>query len=112
MRTTRTNSGPDSKGVVRLGRWEFPGEAYLFVVAGAIGSVLAFALAAGQPLFLRVLISASPLLAALLWIKGFILGKAPHYLGDFVEKALLGPHFDLSRKHWARQRAPHVAKGK
>jgi len=47
MRETDTNSGADSKGVVRFGRWELEGEAYLYIVVGAVLTVLAFLMTMG-----------------------------------------------------------------
>jgi len=106
MRSTRTNSGPDSKGVVRFGRWELEGEAYLFVVAGGILGVLAFAVASSLSLVCRIGLALAPLLLAILWVKTFILGKAPHHLGDRIERCFVGTGFNLDPKYWARLRPP------
>jgi hypothetical protein len=106
MRVTRTNSGPDSKGVVRFGRWEIEGEAYLFVVLGAIGAVLVFALASSFSLFVRLIFALLPLVLSVVWVKSFVIGKAPHYLGDRFECLLVGPHFGLKPRNWTRLRPP------
>jgi len=101
MRITRTNSGVDSKGMVRLGRWELDGEAYLFVVAGAVGTVLCFLLGHSLTLGLRCLLAAMPLLVAVAWIRFFIVGRPPHFLGDFIEGWLAGPDFNLRPQTWS-----------
>lgn len=112
MRQTRTNSGPDSKGVVRFGRWEFEGESYLYVVVGCVAGVFVYAMAAGQDTWLRLLLSALPLALALAWIKTFVLGKPPHYLGDQVERWAVGPHFGIGYKCWSCRRHPReIAQG-
>jgi len=111
MRITRTNSGVDSKGVVRFGRWELDGEAYLFVVAGAVGTVLCFLLGHALSLGLRCLLAALPLLASLAWIRFFVVGRPPHFLGDFMEGLLAGPHFNLRPQVWASRRHPRAGAG-
>ena len=97
MRCTRTHSGPDSKGVVRFGRWELEGEAYLFIVGGATLAVLVFILAVALPFPARAAVTSLPLLAAAGWVKFFLVGRPPHFAGDFFEGLLVGRHFDLSR---------------
>lgn len=100
MRTTFTNSGPDSKGVVRFGNWELEGEAYLYVVVGAIGTLLVFMLSANLGLVGRALLASLPLLAAVGWIKFFLVGRPPHFTGDFFEGLLMGQHFNLRPQEW------------
>lgn len=104
-RTTRTHSGPDSKGVVRFGRWELEGEAYLFVVAGAVIAILVFILAAALAFPTRVGVTALPLIVSTAWVKVFIVGRPPHYVGDFFEGLIVGRHFDLGMT--LRSRSSH-----
>jgi hypothetical protein len=111
MRITRTNSGVDSKGVVRFGRWEIDGEAYLFVVAGAVGTVLCFLLGHALSFGLRCLFSSLPLLAAIAWIRFFVVGRPPHFLGDWIEGWLVGPDFNLRPQAWASRRHPRLSAG-
>lgn len=106
MRLTRTHSGPDSKGVVRFGRWEFEGESYLYVVVGCIAGVLVYAVAAAQATWVRLSLAMLPLALALAWIKTFVLGKPPHHLGDQVERWTVGPHFGIGPKCWSGRRHP------
>lgn len=102
MRVTLTNSGPDSKGVVRFGNWELEGEAYLFAVGGAVGTVFVFILSAAMSTFPRVLVSALPLGGAVGWIKFFLVGRPPHFTGDFFEGLLVGKHFRLKPMEWTK----------
>lgn len=106
MRVTPTNSGPDSKGVVRFGNWELEGEAYLFAVGGAIGTILVFILAAQLGWLSRVLVSLLPLGAAVGWIKFFLVGRPPHFTGDFIEGLWVGKHFNLKPQEWAKAAHP------
>lgn len=106
MRVTRTNSGPDSKGVVRFGKWELEGEAYLFVVVGAIGTVLVFILTANLGSIARATVSLSPLLAAIAWVKFFLVGRPPHFVGDFFEGLIMGKHFNLRPQEWVAAAHP------
>jgi hypothetical protein len=90
MRTTRTQSGRDSAGVVRLAGWELEGRTYLFVVAGAIGSVMAFLLAYRLGLALRLLVGLAPLGCCCGWVHFFVAGKPPHYAEDRITGLLCG----------------------
>ena len=109
MRLTSTNSGPDSKGVVRFGRWEFEGEAYLFVVAGAIGTVLIFLLAARLAFALRGFVALLPLSVAIGWVRYFLVGRPPHFTGDFFEKLVVGANFNLRPSAWTRLAHPRAS---
>lgn len=106
MRSTRTNSGADSRGVVRFGRWELEGEAYLYVVVGVLGSVLAFVMAFQLALGWRFLVAALPLAAAVAWVKSFLVNRPPHYTGDFFEGLLAGRHFRIEPSDWRARRHP------
>jgi hypothetical protein len=106
MRVTSTNSGPDSKGVVRFGNWELEGEAYLYVVVGAIGTLLVFILSSTLGFVARASVSALPLAAAVSWVKFFLVGRAPHFMGDFFEGLLMGKHFNLRPQEWAKTAHP------
>lgn len=106
MRVTATNSGPDSKGVVRFGRWELEGEAYLFAVGGAIATLLVFMLAATLGWFARLLASALPLGVAVGWIRFFLVGRPPHFAGDFFEGMCVGKHFGMRPQEWTRSAHP------
>lgn len=106
MRVTSTNSGPDSKGVVRFGNWEMEGEAYLYVVVGAIGTLLVFILAAKLDLWTRVGVSALPLGAAVLWMRFFLVGRPPHFTGDFFEGLVVGRHFRMRPQEWVKTAHP------
>lgn len=106
MRVTSTNSGPDSKGVVRFGRWELEGEAYLYVVAGAIGTLLVFILTARFGLIVRGTVSLLPLAAAVSWVRFFLVGRPPHFMGDFFEAMVAGRQFNLRPQEWAKAAHP------
>lgn len=106
MRTTSTNSGPDSKGVVRFGNWELEGEAYLYVVVGAVGTVLAFILAANLGMVARGTVALLPIAAAVGWVKFFLVGRPPHFMGDFFEGLIVGKHFGLRPQDWAKAAHP------
>jgi hypothetical protein len=106
MRTTSTNSGPDSKGVVRFGNWELEGEAYLYVVVGAIGTLLVFILSSNLGFVARGSLSSLPLLAGIGWVKFFLVGRPPHFTGDFFEGLLMGKHFNLRPQEWAMAAHP------
>lgn len=106
MRVTYTNSGPDSKGVVRFGNWELEGEAYLYVVVGAIGTVLVFILSAMLGYAARAVVSALPLAAAIGWVRYFLVGRPPHFTGDFFEGLIMGKHFNLRPQQWANAAHP------
>lgn len=95
MRTTTTNSGADSKGVVRFGRWELEGESYLLLVVGAVFGVAVFILCYRTSFWLRACASLVPLGAAILWIRYFVCGRPPHFVGDFVEKLAAGRNFNV-----------------
>ncbi len=106
MRVTSTNSGPDSKGVVRFGNWELEGEAYLYVVVGAIGTILVFILSATLDYGTRALISVLPLAVAVAWVKFFLVGRPPHFAGDFFEGLVMGKHFNLRPQEWVKAAHP------
>lgn len=106
MRVTSTNSGPDSKGAVRFGKWELEGEAYLYVVVGAILTLLVFIMSASLPSFERAVVSVLPLAAAVGWVKFFLVGRPPHFMGDFFGGLLLGKHFNLRPHEWAHTAHP------
>jgi hypothetical protein len=106
MRTTSTNSGPDSAGVVRFGRWELEGEAYLFVVAGAVGGILVFILTAAWSATARIAAAALPIGCALAWVKFFLVGRPPHFCGDYFEGLIVGKHFKLRPQEWAKAAHP------
>lgn len=106
MRLTPTHSGPDSKGAVRFGRWELDGEAYMYVVAGAVGSLFAFILAAALPAVERTAVALVPLGAAVGWAKYFLIGRPPHFMGDRFEGWFVGKHFDLRPQEWAKAAHP------
>lgn len=106
MRITSTNSGPDSRGVVRFGQWELEGEAYLYVVVGAIGTVLVFVLSARFSYPARFTGAALPLGAAVAWVRFFLAGRPPHFTGDFFEGLLVGKHFNLQPQEWSKTAHP------
>ena len=106
MREADTNSGADSKGVVRFGSWELEGEAYLYIVVGAVLTVLAFLMTMGWGFMARLTVSLMPLLAAAGWVKFFLVGRAPHFCGDFLEGLVVGPNFNLRPQEWARTAHP------
>ncbi|WP_146180279.1 hypothetical protein [Opitutus sp. ER46] len=99
---TSTNSGPDSKGVVRFGNWELEGEAYLFVVVGAVGTLLVFIMSASLAAVPRAVVSLLPIILAVGWVKFFLVGRPPHFTGDFMEKLAVGRHFNLRPQVWAQ----------
>lgn len=106
MRVTFTNSGADSKGVFRLGNWEIEGEAYLYLVAGAIATLFAFILSAGFGVVARVCVSVVPLLGTTAWVKFFLVGRPPHFMGDWFEGLLCGKDFNLRPLDWAKTAHP------
>jgi len=106
MRTTSTNSGADAKGLVRFGKWEFEGEGYLVALGGALGSMFVFMLTASLGYLLRLPISALPLAAAMGWIKFFLVGRPPHFTGDFFEGLILGKHFKMRPQEWVKAAHP------
>ncbi len=106
MRTTRTNSGRDSKSVVRFGKWELEGETYLLVVGGAVCSVMFFLLCFSLALLPRICAASLPLVASLLWIRCFIAGRPPHYTGDFFAGLIAGKDFNLEPWTWAARSHP------
>jgi hypothetical protein len=106
MRVTSTNSGPDSKGVVRFGEWELEGEAYLYVVAGAVGTLLVFISTPSLGYFARGLVSLLPVAAAVGWVKFFLVGRPPHFVGDWFEGLVVGKHFGLRPREWAKAAHP------
>ena len=110
QRLTRTNSGVDSLGAVRIGRMELEAESYLIVLGGAILAILAFLLCGDMSFFPRALIAALPLVLTLGWVKYFVYGRPPHYVGDFFEGLLVGPHFRLPVPFWGRRQHPLWAK--
>lgn len=106
MRVTSTNSGPDSKGVVRFGNWELEGEAYLYVVAGAVATVLVFILSANLGMVARGAVALLPMSAAVGWVKFFLVGRPPHFMGDFFEGLFVGKHFGFRPQDWAKAAHP------
>lgn len=102
MRKTTTNSGADSKGVVRFGRLELEGESYLIVVVAAVCSVAVFIAAYRLAFPLRACVALMPLAAGLLWIRYFVCGRPPHYLGDLLERLAVGPDFQVRLPRAAR----------
>ena len=112
MRETDTNSGADSKGVVRFGRWELEGEAYLYIVVGAVLTVLAFLMTMGWGIPARLVVSVLPLLGAAGWVKFFLIGRPPHFCGDFFEGLVTGPNFNLRPQEWARIAHPRGKRGR
>jgi hypothetical protein len=111
MRETDTNSGADSKGVVRFGRWELEGEAYLYIVVGAVLTVLAFLVTMGWGFVARLAVSVLPLLGAAGWVKFFLVGRPPHFCGDFFEGLVVGSNFNLRPQEWARAAHPRGKRG-
>ena len=112
MRETDTNSGADSKGVVRIGRWELEGEAYLYIVVGAVLTVLVFLMTMAWCVMARLAVSVTPLLAAVGWVKFFLIGRPPHFCGDFFEGLLVGPNFNLRPQEWTRTAHPRGKRGR
>ena len=112
MRETDTNSGAASKGVVRVGRWELEGEAYLYIVVGAVLTVLAFLMTMGWGIPARLVVSVMPLLGAAGWVKFFLVGRPPHFCGDFFEGLVVGPNFNLRPQAWARTAHPRGKRGR
>ena len=106
MRVTLTNSGPDSKGVVRFGNWELEGDAYMYVVAGAIGSLFIFMLTGALGEVARLAVSALPLVVSVAIVRFFLVGRAPHFVGDFFEGLIMGKHFNLRPQDWAKAAHP------
>lgn len=106
MRVTPTNSGPDSKGVVRFGKWELEGEAYLYVVVGAIATLLVFIVSAGLSPLPRTLASVVPLGSSAAWVKFFLMGRPPHFTGDYFEGLAVGRHFGLCPQEWSKTAHP------
>jgi hypothetical protein len=106
MRITSTNSGPDSKGVVRFGNWELEGEAYAYVVSGAVASILVFILTANLGHLPRLIAALLPLTAAVAWVKFFLVGRPPHFAGDYFEGLIMGKHFNLRPQEWAKAAHP------
>lgn len=102
MRTTTTNSGADSKGVVRVGRWELEGESYLLLVIGAVCAVGVFIVCAGSNFWVRAGAALVPVLAAVFWIRIFVTGRPPHYVGDLLEGVLAGKNFGVRPGSLAR----------
>lgn len=105
MRVTTTNSGADSKGIVRFGRWELEGESYLLLVVGAVCGVGVFIIAHGLGFWGRLVVASLPLAAAIFWIRCFVCGKPPHYAGDFFEGVIAGDNFSVRME--PRLRPPH-----
>ena len=112
MRETATNSGADSKGVVRFGRWELEGEAYLYIVVGAVLTVLAFLMTMGWGFVARLAVSVLPLLGAAGWVKFFLVGRPPHFCGDFFEGIVVGLNFNLRPREWSRTAHPRGQRGR
>lgn len=106
MRSTRTNSGRESRGVVRFGKWELEGEAYLLVVCGALGSIFVFLLAHSSSLAVRLAFASVPLALAVLWLRLFVVGKPPHYTSDYFEGLLTGRDFSIDPLSWRACRHP------
>ena len=106
MRVTSTNSGPDSKGVVRFGQWELEGEAYLYVVAGAVTSLLVFICTSHLGYVARGGAAAVPLGATIGWVRFFLVGRPPHFTGDWFEGLIVGKHFGLRPQEWAMTAHP------
>lgn len=93
MRLTPTHSGPDSAGVVRIGNWELEGRAYLVVLTGAVCALLLFILAVGLGWIPRLLLSCLPLAGAIGIVRFFLVGRPPHFAGDWFEGLMAGRHF-------------------
>lgn len=106
MRITSTNSGPDSRGVVRVGNWELEGDAYRYVLVGAVATLFVFLLTGTMGYVARTAVSALPLVAAAGWVKFFLVGRAPHFVGDFFEGLLVGKHFNLRPQDWTKAAHP------
>ena len=106
MRVTPTHSGPESKGAVRFGHWELEGDAYLYVVGGAVAGILMFMLTAGRQWPVRTGLSLLPLAAALGWVKFFLVGRPPHFVGDFLEGLFVGTHFNMRPQDWTKAAHP------
>lgn len=106
MRVTSTNSGADSKGVVRFGKFALEGEAYLYVVVGAVLTLFVFILCYQFAMLVRLVAAAVPLAVAVGWVKFFIIGRPPHFQGDYFERLLAGRHFNLRPQDWVKATHP------
>lgn len=106
MRVTNTNSGPDSSGVVSVGSLSLPGQSYLFLVVGAVAALFVFILTYRANMLVRLLIAAIPLTISLAWVKYFLMGRPPHFQGDFFERMLAGKQFNLRPQDWAKAKQP------
>jgi hypothetical protein len=60
----------------------------------------------------RLTASVMPLLAAAGWVKFFLVGRPPHFCGDFFEGLVVGPNFNLRPQEWARTAHPRGKRGR
>lgn len=115
MRLTPTHSGPDSAGVVRIGNWELEGRSYLVVLGGAVGGILVFILAVGLAWPPRLIVALLPLVAAVGFVRFFLIGRPPHFAGDWLECLFAGRDFmQLSGRPdcWVRLGAAQLIDGR
>jgi len=105
MRTTPTNTGGESKGIITVGSLHLEGDSYLYLVVGIVVSMLLFVACGSFGWFWRITLAAMPLGIALFWVKKFLTGRPPHYQADIFEGLVVGPDFDVDPTEWAK--TPH-----
>ena len=108
IRTTPTNAGPDSKGIVTVFGWDLEGMVAFYLVAGALAGMLVVFSLQAQSIWTRLGAGAVPVAAAAIWIKVFVHGRPPGYQSDVFEATIRGPGFRLNPQGWCRKRHPRV----
>jgi hypothetical protein len=94
-RVTCTHEGLERRGALRLGGFELEGDSYLYLVAGALVSLLAWVVLqrTGMPFLPRAAAACLPLAGAVFWLKLMILGKPPAHQSDVMEELIQGRDF-------------------
>jgi hypothetical protein len=103
-RVVNTREGEERRGALRIGPWEVEGDGYLYLLAGALVSLLAWAVLArtGMPWWLRVPASALPLLCAVGWLRWMVVGRPPAFASDVCDTVIEGRDFWTEPQRFSR----------
>lgn len=105
----QTHEGVERRGALRLGGFELEGDSYLYLVAGALVSLLSWIVLTrtGLPVLPRLVLAALPVSGSVLWLRLLVSGKPPSYQADVLETVLEGTAFWTEARRfeaWAHPR--------
>jgi hypothetical protein len=104
QRTTATREGLERKGALRIGPFELEGDSYLYALAGAFVSLVAWMMLqrAGMPWLLRIACAGIPLAVSIVWLRVMVIGRPPAFQQDVWETLVEGRDFWVAPRRFER----------